>query len=112
MSIVATAVMESIGGGQIALESVEVEATLQGLFSEVTMTQVYRNLEEINIEAVYTFPLPLDAVLLELTLELNGETLTGVVQPRSEAVDVYEQAIEEGDSAVLLEKSGPGLFTV
>lgn len=109
---VAAAVMESVGGEQIALESVEVEATLQGLFSEVTMTQVYRNLESVNIEAVYTFPLPLDAVLLELTLELNGETLTGVVQPRAEADEVYEEAMEEGDTAVLLEKSGPGLFTV
>lgn len=109
---VATAVMESVGGEQIALESVDVKATLQGLFSEVTMTQVYRNLESVNIEAVYTFPLPLDAVLLELTLELNGETLTGVVQPRAEAAEVYEEAMEEGDTAVLLEKSGPGLFTV
>ena len=35
--------------------------------------------DPVNIEAVYTFPLPLDAVLLELVLELNGKTLRGVV---------------------------------
>lgn len=34
--------------------------------SEVAVTQIYESLENRNIEAVYTFPLPLDAVLLEL----------------------------------------------
>ena len=83
MSAVAAAVLEPVGQARVALQGVAVEARLQGLLSEVTVTQTYRNLEDTAIEATYTFPLPLDAVLLELTLELNGRQLQGVVQPKA-----------------------------
>ena len=46
---------------------------------KVTVSQTYRNDERVNIEAVYTFPLPLDAVLLELEVEIGGRLLKGVV---------------------------------
>ncbi len=106
------AVLEPIGKARIALESVDIQANLRGLFSDVAMTQAYRNLEKENIEVVYTFPLPLDAVLLDLVLELNGKTLHGVVQPKVEAEVCYEDAIDEGDSAILLQQLEPGVFTL
>jgi len=81
MNTMQAAVLEPVGEGQIALQSVCVDAILRGLLSEVTVSQSYANLEKTNIEAVYTFPLPLDAVLMELTLELNGEILHGEVEP-------------------------------
>ncbi len=112
MNTMQAAVLEPVGEGQIALQWVCVDATLRGLLSEVTVSQSYENLEETNIEAVYTFPLPLDAVLMELTLELNGEVLHGEVKAKSTAEDDYENAIEDGDSAVLLTQVQPGLFTV
>jgi Ca-activated chloride channel homolog len=95
----------------IALESVSVTAVLHGLLVEATVEQRYRNLEAIPIEAVYTFPLPLGAVLLELIFERSGKTLRGVVQPRAKAQEGYEEAIDEGDTAVLLEQAGSGLYT-
>jgi Ca-activated chloride channel family protein len=112
MTTAATAILEPVGEARIALESVDIQATLQGLISEVVVTQTYRNLESSNIEAVYTFPLPLDAVLLDLTVELNGKLMRGVVQPRANAEERYEDAIEDGDSALLLQKVEPGLFTI
>ncbi len=112
MTPVIAAMLEPVDEGDlIALEKVDIQASLRSLFSEVVVTQVYRNLEKSNIEAVYTFPLPLDAVLLDLTLELNGKTLRGVVQPKSEAEERYEHAIEDGDTAILLNQSEPGIFT-
>ncbi|HBH36269.1 MAG TPA: alpha-1-antitrypsin [Gammaproteobacteria bacterium] len=112
MNTMQAAVLEPVGNGEIALQGVAVDATLRGLLSEVIVTQTYENLEVTNIEAIYTFPLPLDAVLMELTLELNGEILRGEVKPKSEAEADYEDAIEEGDSAVLLTRVQPGLFSV
>lgn len=112
MATVTAAVLEPMGQARVALQSVDVQASLRGLLSEVAVTQVYRNLEDINIEAVYTFPLPLDAVLLDLSLELNGKTMRGVVQPKAAAEDRYEDAIADGDSAVLLQQVEPGVFTL
>ncbi len=111
MQTTTAAVLNPVGEARIALETVDVQAKLRGLFAEVNLTQVYRNLEENNIEAIYTFPLPLDAVLLELTVELNGNQLQGVVQPKRQAEERYEDAIEEGDSAILLRQVEPGIFT-
>jgi Ca-activated chloride channel family protein len=112
VTIATAAVLEPIGDACIVLESVEVDAGLTGLYSNVEISQTYRNIEDANIEAVYTFPLPLDAVLLDLVLELNGKTLRGVVQPKKEAEEHYEDAINEGDSAILLQQLEPGVFTL
>ena len=106
------AVLGSANDNNIVLESVDIDATLKGVYAEVDVTQVYRNQEQHNIEAVYTFPLPLDAVLLSLSLELNDKVLRGVVQSKSTAADKYEDAISDGDSAVLLEQIEPGLYTL
>jgi len=97
---------------RVALCGVSVSAVLHDLLSEVTVRQVYRNNEDQNIEAVYTFPLPLDAVLLELRVEIGGRILTGVVVEKASAERKYEDAIEAGDAAVMLEALEPGLYTL
>ncbi len=108
----AVAELKPIGEARVALESFAIQANLRALFSEVVVTQTYRNLEQENIEAVYTFPLPLDAVLLDLVLELNGKTLRGMVQAKTQAEERYEDAIDEGNSAILLQQLEPGLFSL
>ena len=112
MSAAIAPVLEPRDHARIALKYVQVDATLRGLLSEITVTQIYRNLERHNIEAVYTFPLPLDAVLLGLELTINGRTLTGTVKAQIDAEADYERALDDGNSAVLLEQVQPGLFTL
>lgn len=112
MSASVVPVLRASEDQNLSLEGVEVEGRLTGALAEVLLTQTYRNLESSSIEVVYTFPLPLDAVLLELVMEIGERRLTGVVQKKAEAEGRYEEAIEEGDTAVLLEKAGPGLYAV
>ena len=101
-----------VGNEQVALCDVAVNAVLKDLLAEVTVAQTYRNEERVNIEAVYTVPLPLDAALLELEVEIGGRVLKGVVVEKSAAEKDYEEAIEAGDSAVMLEELEPGLYTM
>ena len=89
-----------------------VSAALRDLLGEVTVCQTYRNDEDVNIEAVYTFPLPLDAVLLDLRVEIGGRTLNGVVVEKKAAEEQYEDAVAAGDAAVMLEAIEPGLYTM
>ena len=105
-------VLTGVRGERVALCDVSVSAVLRDLLSEVTVSQVYRNDEDVNIEAVYTFPLPLDAVLLELRVEIGGRVLSGVVVEKSSAERQYEDAIEAGDAAVMLEALEPRLYTM
>jgi Ca-activated chloride channel family protein len=94
------------------LQSVNVEAKIENLLCEVTIKQVYSNLEKINIEAVYTFPLPLSAVLLDMTIKTGTKELKGIVIEKSEAEDRYEDAVTDGDTAIMLEQVDPGLYTM
>ena len=105
-------VLEPVGEAKVALRSVNVEAKIKNLLCEVTIKQVYSNLEKINIEAVYTFPLPLSAVLLDMTIKTGTKELKGVVIEKSEAEDRYEDAVTDGDTAIMLEQVAPGLYTM
>lgn len=99
------------GGHRPVLTGVNVRGTLRGVLLDMHVEQHYRNDGKTPIEAVYTFPLAHDAVLLGLTVELDGKTLTGVAVARQQAEEEYEEAIANGDSAVMLERSGDGLYT-
>ena len=105
-------VLEPVGEGKVALQSVNVEAEIENLLCQVTVKQSYRNLEKINIEAVYTFPLPLGAVLLDMTIKTRTKELKGVVVEKTEAEDRYEDAVTDGDTAIMLEQVDPGLYTM
>jgi Ca-activated chloride channel family protein len=104
--------LTGLEGERVALCDVAVSAVLQDLLAEVTVSQTYRNDERTNIEAVYTFPLPLDAVLLDLEVDIGGRVLKGVVVEKKAAEEKYEDAVEAGDAAVMLEAIEPGLYTM
>ena len=97
---------------RITLQNVAYEIQLMDLMSQVIVTQTYMNAGEQNIEAVFTFPLPVDAVLLDLHVALGEKKLEGVVIEKAEATEQYEDAVIEGDTAVLLEQVEPGLYTM
>ena len=105
-------VLEPAEDARVALQSVNVEAVMENLLCEVTVRQVYHNLEKVNIEAVYTFSLPIDAVLLDMTIKTKTKELKGIVIEKSEAEDKYEDAITDGDTAIMLEQIEPGLYTM
>ena len=104
--------LTGLDGQQVALTDVSVAAVLRDLLSEVTVSQTYRNDEQVNIEAVYTFPLPLDAVLLDLQVEIGGRVLKAVVVEKKAAEKSYKDAVASGDGAFMLEELEPGLFTM
>ena len=97
--------------GDVVLEEVGIDAAIDDLMAAVSVCQRYRNPGTTHVEAVYTFPLPLDAVLLQFELELGDRRMAGTVIAKPDAEERYEDAIAEGDAAVRLEQSQPGLYT-
>lgn len=106
------ATLAGADGAPVPLLAVAVEARLLDLAAIVDVTQTYRNDGRSAIEAVYTFPLPMGAVLLDLTLALDGRKLAGTVVPRKEAERRYEDAIDAGHGALLLQRTDEGLYTL
>jgi len=112
MNLCEPALMRTGNGQAVPLVEVTGTARADGLLLQTTFLQRYANRSPDNIETVYTFPLPHGAVLLGLTFTLGERRLTGVVAERKEAEERYEEAIDDGHSAVLLERSADGLYTV
>ena len=106
------AILKTSTGELMPLLGVSARGTLAGALLELEVEQRYRNARMTAIEAVFTFPLPKHAVLMAIQFELAGKTLTGVAAEKMEAQKAYEDAIEAGDSAILLEKTGDGLYSV
>lgn len=94
-----------------ALKSVDINGRLDGLLLEMRIRQRYCNEADEDIEAVYTFPLAWGAQLLGLDVEIGGKKLRGAVTPREQARKKYEDAIEKGDTPVMVEQSSDGIFT-
>ena len=94
------------------LQATAISGRLQGLLGEITIAQTYQNAESVNIEAVFTFPVPVEAVLLGVDIRIDDRALQGRVLPKRQAEDAYEEAVSGGDSAILLQEAGRGLYTI
>ncbi len=112
MNMAEPALMRSEDGTTVPLVEVVGTARADGLLLQTTLRQRYVNRSGRNVEAVYTFPLPHSAALLALEFTLGERRLAGKVAERKAAEQAYEEAIDEGDSAVLLERTSDGLYTV
>ena len=94
------------------LELVQVTGFIRDLACELSVTQSFINLADTNIEAVYSFPIPHNAVLLDLTATIGDRELRGKIKAKKNAEIRYEQAILAGDQAILLEEADDGVYTI
>lgn len=100
-----------LGRGLSPLEGARIDVAIDDLLAEFTLTQQFRNTTPRDIEAVFTFPVPMDAVFLGLSARLGERELEGRVIERQKAARKYEEAIAAGDSAVLVERTQDGMLT-
>src|SRR5882672_6464307 len=93
------------------LKHTDVKAQISGFLSRVVVTQEFENPFKEKIEAVYTFPLPQNAAVDDMTMIVGDRTVRGKVLRREEAQAVYEAAKSNGQTASLLDQERPNIFT-
>jgi len=93
------------------LKHTDVKAEISGFISRVVVTQQFENPFKEKIEAVYTFPLPQNAAVDDMTMMVGDRTVRGKILQREEALKVYEEAKEAGQVASLLDQERPNIFT-
>ncbi len=103
--------LRTVEGVEIPLRGVSVKAEVLAGHAHARVRQTYRNAEARPIEAVYTFPLPTDATLTAFTMTCGGRTSEGVVKEREEAFAAYDDALNAGHGAALLDQERPNVFT-
>src|SRR5437899_332602 len=93
------------------LKHTDVKAEISGFLSRVTVTQEFENQFSEKIEAVYTFPLPQNAAVDDMTMLVGDRTVRGKIMRREQAEAVYEAAKNNGQTASLLNQERPNIFT-
>lgn len=97
--------LETSDGEPVMLKGVKATGDLKGLMFEARVEQRFRNPTDKNIEVLYTFPLPWGAVLMGVDVKLSDKHLTGAVVEKKQAEARYEEALSEGNAAIMLEKN-------
>src|SRR5437016_12805042 len=93
------------------LKHTDVKAEISGFLARATVTQEFENPFKEKIEAVYTFPLPQNAAVDDMTMLVGDRTVRGKILRREEAEAVYEAAKNNGQTASLLNQVRPNIFT-
>ena len=95
----------------LPLASTRFDLDIEGLLARLTVRQRYVNHESNPIEAIFTFPMTMDATLLDLQVVRNERTLRGIVQARNMARERYEVGIDAGHTSILLEQGTADSYT-
>src|SRR5213080_4736313 len=93
------------------LKHTDVKADISGFLARATVTQEFQNPFNEKIEAVYTFPLPQNAAVDDMTMLVGDRAVRGKILRREEAEAVYEAARNNGQTASLLAQERPNIFT-
>lgn len=93
------------------LEGTKVDAEIDGFGARVTVVQTFTNPSKIPIEAIYTFPLPADAAVDRMRMQVGSRIVEGEIKRREEARAIYDAAKAAGQVASLLDQERPNIFT-
>jgi Ca-activated chloride channel family protein len=94
----------------VPLTGVSVEAEMTSFCARISVTQRYVNREATPVEAVYVFPLDEGAAVCGFEAIVDDTVVVGEVKERDEAFRSYDEALERGDGAFLLDEERPDVF--
>lgn len=92
-------------GDELIMTGWTLKGTLQGITFEALIEQSFVNSTGDHAEITYSFPMPWGAELLGLEARIGDKVLKGSVIGKKESEVRYEEALSEGDSAILLERN-------
>jgi Ca-activated chloride channel family protein len=98
------------GWNSAAVLETDVHFRIQGLLAEVTVEQTYRNDSKDWLEGRYLLPLPENAAVHALHLQVGERIVVGEVREKEEAQAIYQAAAQQGQVAGLVEQNRPNLF--
>jgi len=99
------------GDQAVALQGVSIDIEARGASALVRMRQRYLNTEDQAIDASYLFPLEEGSALVGFKVHTGGKSLVGQLLERDEAFEQYDDALEAGHGAYLLDQERPNAFT-
>lgn len=89
----------------------QVEMQVSGWLNRVQVKQYFRNDTESWLNGTYQFPLPHDAAVDSMSLQVGDRVLEGEIHTKADAKKQFAVAQANGQKASLVEQQRPNLFT-
>ncbi|CAG9313321.1 unnamed protein product [Blepharisma stoltei] len=97
----------------ISLKHLELRSTVRNSLCKMELFQVYKNIETQPIECEYVFPVENDAVITAMRIHLpDGTILEASIEEETKAQEMYQDAISEGNTAVMTKSDTPDKMVV
>ncbi len=93
------------------IQRTEVQLSVSGTIVRATVRQHFVNPSAAWLEGVYVYPLPEQAAVDHLVMEIGGRRVVGAIKPREEAKNIYERAAAAGQHASLVDSERSNIFT-
>ncbi|MEO6929455.1 MAG: marine proteobacterial sortase target protein [Casimicrobiaceae bacterium] len=93
------------------LVATEVDIEVAGIVARATVTQHFVNPTAQWRDGVYVFPLPENAAVDTLHMQVGQRVIEGRIEEKATARATYERARTDGVKASLIEQQRPNLFT-
>jgi len=103
-------IVDGNSGEIMPLKSTAATVEIAGVIAYVTVKQVYQNRGKNPIEAVYVFPGSARAAVHAMQMKIGERTIVAKIEEREKARNDYTRAINNGQSASLLEQQRPNVF--
>ncbi len=91
-------------GGVLQIKAHDVKVTINNGIAVTEVTQVFQNMENRQVEALYTFPVPKQASVSNFSMWINGKEMVGEVLEKERAREIYNSYKSRRKDPGLLEQ--------
>ena len=97
-------------GGALEIKEHEVNVIVNNGVAVTTVTQVFQNTENRQVEALYTFPVPKGGSVANFSMWINGKEMVGEVLEKKRAREIYDSYKRTKRDPGLLEQTNYRTF--
>jgi Ca-activated chloride channel family protein len=97
-------------GGTLEIKEHDVNVVVNNGVAVTTVTQVFQNTENRQVEALYTFPVPKGGSVSNFSMWINGKEMTGEVLEKKRAREIYDSYKQTRRDPGLLEQTNYRTF--
>ena len=87
------------------------DVSISGLVASVQMSQTFNNDTTDWVEGIYVFPLPENAAVSYMEMQIGERKIIGKIKEKKEAKKIYQAAKKAGKHAALTSQQRPNVFT-
>lgn len=89
-----------------------VTVVIEDGYAVTSVEQIFSNNNAIDLEAIYSFPIPEKAAVSEFTYWIDGQPITGEVLEKQQAKTIYQEEKQAGRQTAITEQDSHKTFNI